>query len=568
MNKFFCLSLLIGFAFWVKAQKILPENLGPKVKLYWDAENKKVHSTGSYYTDEIRPETTEKHGKWLFYSLTGTLEEERYYYRDRVHGKQTVFFPNKKVKQLYYSKFNVPDSVFKEYDEKGTLLIHGNYTMGSPEGKWLYYYPDSTLWKEEFVSNDTTYLMSYYENDTIHTPTVVKGNGKVVTYYQSGAIKESYAFKNGLKNGPFFEQLASGVTVISGEFLMGKKHGNWMFNFPDGSLEKKLGYQQDSLDGEYWVMYPNGVVQTEGNYQMGKKQGPWVWRMQNGDAEMIGSFNNNLQDGEWRYYFSSGELSYRAHFAKGMKSGLWEYFYKDGQAFRKGTYEKDMKEGKWQTWYEDGTLLMEGKYHLDKEAGEWKNYWPSGRLKNQSYYSSGKLDGAWYSFSPEGKLQLFGRYKNDLKKGKWTEFYANGMKKEEITYAIKRIKNASNDVVAMGFKEVRSVEQGKYRAYSQIDYKLKETGRFASGNKVGKWINFYPGGVVPAVVSNFRKGLLHGVFCQYDRRGNKMNEIHYKKGLKDGLFIVYGKNGAPIVKKMFKSGHELQRRNAEDMFMP
>jgi antitoxin component YwqK of YwqJK toxin-antitoxin module len=211
---------------------------------------------------------------------------------------------------------------------------------------------------------------------------------------------------------------------------------------------------------------------------------------------------------------------------------------------------------------------MEGRYHHDKEVGEWKNFWPNGRVKNHSFYTAGRLNGAWYSFSPEGKLQLFGRYKNDLKKGKWTEFYANGMKKEEVTYAVKKLKNASDDVVAMGFREVRSVEHGKYRAYSQVDFKVKETGRYANGNKVGKWINFYPGGVVPAVVSNYKKGQLHGVFCQYDRRGNKMNEIHYKKGLKDGLLVVYGKNGAPVVKKMFKKGHELQRVNAEDMFMP
>ena len=568
MMKRTLLFFFIGCAMWVNAQKVLSENLGPKVKVYWDAENKKLHSTGCYYTDEIRPETTEKHGKWLFYGLNGALEEERYYYRNRVHGKQTVFFPNKKAKQVYFSTFNVPDSTFKEYNEQGTLIIQGNYNLGSPEGKWMFYYPDSTVWKEEFVSNDTTYLMSYYQNDKNHTQTVIKGNGTVISYFQSGAIKESYEFKNGLRNGPFFEQLASGVTAISGEFLNGKKQGTWTFNFADGSLEKKQGFVQDSLDGEYLVMYPNGVTQTTGNYRMGKKHGLWNWNMQNGDVEMRGSFDNNLQDGDWNYYFSTGELSYNAHFSKGLKSGLWEYFYKDGQPFRKGSYARDMKEGEWQTWYEDGTLLMAGKYHFDKEVGEWKNYWPNGRIKNQSYYTSGKLNGAWYSFSPEGKLQLFGRYKKDLKKGKWTEFYANGQKKEEITYAIKKLKNASNDVVALGFKDVRSVEHGKYRAYSQVDYKIKETGRYTSGNKVGKWTNFYPGGVVPAVVSNYKKGLLHGVFCQYDRRGNKMNEIHYKKGLKDGWFIVYGKSGAPIVKKMFKKGHELQRVNAEDMFMP
>ena len=132
----------------------------------------------------------------------------------------------------------------------------------------------------------------------------------------------------------------------------------------------------------------------------------------------------------------------------------------------------------------------------------------------------------------------------------------------------KKIKNKSKDIVALGFKEVRSVQHGKYKAYSQVDYKIKESGRFRSGNKTGKWLNFYPGGVVPAVSSNFKNGKLHGVFCQYERRGNKMNEIHYKNDLKDGWFIVYGKNGNTLVKKMFKKGHELQKINAEDMFMP
>lgn len=566
--KIIYLALTIFFTLNVFAQKILPENLSPKVKLFWDADNKKINATGCYYVDENHPQTTEKHGKWLFYSYEGKLEEERYYFRNRVHGKQTVYHPNKKIKQVYYSKFNVPDSVFKEYNDQGTLIMQGNYDLGSPEGNWLYYYSDSSLWKQEFVSNDTTYLITYFNNDSLHTKTVVNGDGEVTTFYVSGVVKESYTFMDGLRHGPFVEYLASGRPSIQGEFSKGKKHGEWLFYFADGTLEKQQGFLEDSLHGPYIVNYSNGNLKTKGNYQVGKKQGAWVWNMESGDVEMQGSFNNNLQDGDWTYYFSTGELSYNAHFNNGLKTGLWEYFYKDGQEFRKGLYANDLKEGLWQTWYEDGTQLMEGKYHLGKEIGQWKNYWPNGRVKNQSYYSSGNLNGAWYSFSPEGKLLLFGRYKKNLKKGKWTEFYNNGMKKEEVTYAIKKIKNKSKDIVALGFKEVRSVQHGKYKAYSQVDYKIKESGRFRSGNKTGKWVNFYPGGVVPAVSSNFKNGKLHGVFCQYDRRGNKMNEIHYKNDLKDGWFIVYGKNGNILVKKMFKKGHELQKINAEDMFMP
>ena len=97
------------------AQKVEKENLGPKVRIFWDSGNKKLQSTGSYYINEDRfvLNKTEKHGKWSFYSYEGVLEEERMYYRNRIHGKQLTYFPNCKIKTLAYFKFNVPDIIFK-----------------------------------------------------------------------------------------------------------------------------------------------------------------------------------------------------------------------------------------------------------------------------------------------------------------------------------------------------------------------------------------------------------------------------------------------------------------------
>ena len=562
------LSLILFGSMPVFSQLIDPENLSPKVKIYWDANNRKLNSVGSYYVDEITLESTEKHGKWLYYSMDGVLEEERLYYRNRTHGKQIVYYPNKKIKQLYYCKFNVSDSLYKEYNEAGTLLKSGYFSLGSPQGKWQYFYDDSLLWKEEFVSNDTTYLLSYFDSDSAHIQTVINGNGVVNTFYSFGGLKESYTFKNGLRDGPFFENLASGQTSIAGAFLAGKKQGDWVFYFSDGSIEKKQGFKQDSLHGAYLVYFPNGLIRTEGSYVNGDKDGKWIWGKADGLIEMKGAFNKNQQHSDWEYYFDSGELSYKANYNLGKREGEWSYFYKDGTPFRIGNYKNDLKQGEWQTWYEDGTLLMKGSYNQGKEVGEWKNYWPNGRLKNQSFYKNGELNGAWYSFSPEGKLLLFGRYKKDHKKGKWTEFYNNGRKKEEVSYKVRTLKNSAQDVVAMGFKEKQSVEHGTFKAYSQVDFTIKELGKFKQGKKSGKWINYYPGGVVPAVVSTFKNGLLHGEFYQNDRRGNKMNEIHYKNGLKDGLFIVYGSNGKPITQKMFRNGHELQRVSNGNPFSP
>ena len=342
-----------------------------------------------------------------------------------------------------------------------------------------------------------------------------------------------------------------------------------MFYDEAGYLEKKISYHRDSLDGEYVVYYLNGQINTVGNYTNGKKNGIWTWNLpQNKGTEMKGSFEDNLQSGQWAYYYSSGELSYLANYKQGFKNGLWSYFYKDSTPYKEGSFLNDLKVGKWKTWYEDGTLLMEGEYLNGKEIGLWQTFWENGRRKNQSFFVNGKLNGDWLSYTPTGVKSLEGKYKKGQKVGHWNEFYNNGRLKEQVGYKVKAIKNRKNDVVIMGMKTKQSVQHGKFRAYSQLDFEIKEKGIFKNGVKTGKWINYHPGGVMPAVISNYKKGKLHGVFQQYGRGGDLMNEIHYKNGLKDGLLLVYDINNKVIVKKMFRKGMEMRKINTGDVFTP
>jgi antitoxin component YwqK of YwqJK toxin-antitoxin module len=155
MRILFC---ILVFPFINYSQKVLSENLSPKVRLYWDAENKKLQATGSYFTNDIFPNTTDKHGKWLFYSYKGILEEESNFYRNRLHGKQTLYFPDKKIKSTTFFVFNVPDSTYKEWNADGKLIISGNYFMGSPDGKWEYFYDDGRKKKVEKVDQEEVLL--------------------------------------------------------------------------------------------------------------------------------------------------------------------------------------------------------------------------------------------------------------------------------------------------------------------------------------------------------------------------------------------------------------------------
>jgi len=569
MNRFFELLLLLLFVQTTYSQKALPENLSPKTKVYWDANKKFINSVGCYYIDDQHPITTEKHGKWLFYSLEGGLEEERYYFRDRMHGKQTLFFPDKKIKQQMYYVFNVPDSAFNEYNEDGKLLISGQFNMGSPIGIWRYFYENGIQKSVDSVISDTTYTMEYWENDKQHTQTIKSGEGFINTYFVTGLPKERYQFAGGLKNGPFEERVANGRVSVSGFFKNGKKDSTWLFYDQNGTLDKQMGYALDSLHGAYIVYFPEGTVNTAGSYEYGKKTGHWIWNLPDGKGvEMEGDFSSNLQNGPWQYYYSSGELSYKANYSKGLRSGEWLYFYKDGTPYRKGVYLNDLKEGLWQTWYEDGTLLMKGSYLEGKEWGVWENFWENGRLKNKATFKDGKLNGPWVSYTPNGTLILAGSYKNGLKNGQWQEYYNNGALKEEVQYKIKKLKNSNGGIVIMGMKSIQSVQHGPYKTYSQIDFTVMQSGKFKNGLKSGKWIDYYPGGVVPTIISNYKNGKLEGDFQQFGRQGNLMNDIHYKDGLKDGYFTLYNTSGKIVVQKMFRRGMEMQKSNGGNMFTP
>ena len=59
---------------------------------------------------------------------------------------------------------------------------------------------------------------------------------------------------------------------------------------------------------------------------------------------------------------------------------------------------------------------------------------------------------------------------------------------------------------------------------------------------------------MPAVVSEYKEGKLHGTMKQYSRRGKLLQEMDYKDGLKHGRFIVYDKRGNILEKREYSEG--------------
>jgi uncharacterized protein len=538
------------------SQVVLKENLTPLDKIYWDVKKTQVQSTGSYYKDALG-QTRDRHGKWEYFNEYGNLVEIRNFYRGKLHGQVFLKYPNGKPKQEGYFKLDVQDSIYREWTETGNLIVEGLYKKNKPFGIWKRFYNNGESQSIEEYLDTLCYTKEFWMNDSLHSHMIKNGNGTKTLYFPNGRIKEIYNYKEGLRDGPCEDWSINGYILLKGNFRQERKDGEWNFYYYTGELEKTSHYKNGLLEGAYTYYYDNKVVNVSGNYHLGKKEGKWIWYTNKGGKDQEGTFVNDLQDGPWIYYYPTGQVSYNAFYKLGKKENKWEYFYANKQRFKVGTFKNDVKDGLWETWYENGNLLMSGKYIDGKEQGVWKNYWENGNLKNQSTFKTGELHGKWESWYPSGTKMLEGFYSQNLKSGKWVRYMENG-KLEEITH-FKIVSKKLNNM-DYGFwknKKVKeSVRHGKFESYSQKDFQLTETGQYLNGLKEGTWTAYLPGGKIPAFITNYKKGELHGLMIEFGKTGNKISEINYSNGIKDGKMKVFDKKGKVVLVKEFIKGVE------------
>ena len=557
MLKSFLAIISFLFVLQVNAQEVLKENQTKQVSTFYDFNKTKIMARGKYYVDELG-ETTDEHGKWTYYDRYGEVEEVRNYYKGRLNGEVSLYYPNGKLKQQGFFKFEAQDSIYQEWYENGKLKMKGQYKLDEPVGQWEYFYMDGRLKSVEEVKGEDNYIWQFYLPDSAHRHILVDGTGELVTFFTTGRVKEWYNYKNGLKHGAFEEYSVYDHLTVRGFYKEGIKDSAWLFNYVTGDKEKTCYYVDGKLDGEYKYYYDNGQLNVDGRYKEGKKDSEWTWYTNKGTRDMQGSFEDDLQHGAWTYWRPTGELSYTAHFKEGKKHGEWTYFYVTGEIFKKGKFENDFRNGEWNTWYEDGTLLMTGKYVNDKEQGEWLNYWDNGKLKNKATFTKGELDGKWVSHFPTGQLKLSGEYKQNLKVGEWTEYFSNGKPKDITNFKLFK-KKSKMDYTPI-YKDhvvMESRKNGAFKSYSDKDYKITEEGSYKDDKKDGEWIAYYPGGKVPAVVSTYKEGELHGKMKQYSRRGKLLQEMSYKDGLKHGKTVIYDKRGKVFKEVNYEFGQQV-----------
>jgi len=216
--------------------------------------------------------------------------------------------------------------------------------------------------------------------------------------------------------------------------------------------------------------------QTENDIKDGYNQ----FKYPNGNISSEGYIRNGKPDGYWKSYYVTGMLKSEGKRRSYLLDSIWVFYDQSGDTTEKISYLLGKRNGYYIKYQKDpvyGTYIYSRELFAgDKKEGTAIIYFPEGKIKQTIPYFNGKKDGLSRELDREGKIVTLLEYNND--------------------YLISREKINFTD---------------------------------ASGLKQGKWLDFYPEGVIK-VEKNFRNDLLHGYYKEYNDKGKLVVTLLYDEG--------------------------------------
>lgn len=215
-----------------------------------------IFRNGIMIGEGIVTEKGERDGYWKEYYDDGKL---------RAEGK--------------YSK-DVKDGIWKYYHTGGTTEQFGLYSKGRPEGEWQWYYPGGQILREE----------TYYNG---------LPDGLMTEYDEAGNIITKGEYVEGKEEGTWFYRVGDNET--EGIYAEGMRNGEWKYyDLPAGMGKQKVlrfegRYIEDNPHGKHTYYWDNGTKKDEGEYVMGRKEGEWVSYNYDGTIFLIVSYKNGIE---------------------------------------------------------------------------------------------------------------------------------------------------------------------------------------------------------------------------------------------------------------------------------
>jgi antitoxin component YwqK of YwqJK toxin-antitoxin module len=394
---------------------------------------------------------------------------------DKKEGTAYLYYPTGKVQQTIAYNSGKKEGLSKEFDTEGniiTLLEYNNDFLvsrervnradnkGLKQGEWKEFYPNGSIKSEKTFKDDLMHgYYKEYDNRGKLVLTMLYDNGSIVKSRVEDEPDIEIVNKfdqEGKKiySGPYRNKIPVGIHREYG--IDGKVTNAFIYNDNGLLLSEGIVDEAGNRNGKWKDLYPNGKVQDEGQYTDNRRSGQWKFYNTSEKVEQTGSFNNGRPDGLWKWYYENGALLREEEYFQGQRDGACTEYSVTGEIIAQGEYSDGEKNGEWK--FRSGDFTEEGKYITGLKDGMWRAYYSNGKLKfkgdfvqgnpNQQqtyYYENGKIreeqyfqtgirEKTWKKYDEEGLPLLVIVYKNDI------ETSINGVKIKLPESDIKLIK--------------------------------------------------------------------------------------------------------------------------------
>lgn len=370
---------------------------------------------------------------------------------DRKEGTAFIYFPDGNIQQTFTYNEGKKEGLSKEYDKNGiviTLFEYNNDFMisrerinrkdnkGTKQGEWKEFYPNGGIWKEMTYKDDMLHgYYKEYDNRGILVLTMLYDNGSIVKsrvedepdieivnkYDQGGRL---------IYSGPYRNQVPVGIHREYG--TDGKVINGFRYNDNGLLLSEGIIDESGNLNGRWKDFYPDGKIQSEGQYADNRRTGIWRFYNPEGKVEQTGAYSNGRPDGTWKWYYSNGILLREEDYYQGNRDGSFTEYSMSGEIITQGLYSDGEKNGEWK--YQSGDYIEEGKFLVGLKDGLWKAYYPDGKPRFKGNYIQGNPDGQHTFYHENGRIREEQYYRSGIRQRTWKKYDEEGMIFLTITY--------------------------------------------------------------------------------------------------------------------------------------
>jgi antitoxin component YwqK of YwqJK toxin-antitoxin module len=363
---------------------------------------------------------------------------------DKKEGTAFLFFPGGKIQQTIKYNDGKKEGLSREFDRDGnvvTLLEYNNDYLvsrerinrtdnkGLKQGDWKEFYPSGTIKTEKTYKDDMIHgYYKEYDNRGILVLTMLYDNGSIVKSRVEDEPDIEIVNKTDqdgkvIYSGPYRNKIPVGIHREYGKD--GKVTNSFIYNDIGILLSEGIVDEAGKFNGKWKDLYSNGKVQAEGQYTDSRRSGLWKFYNTNEKVEQTGAYNNGRPDGLWKWYYNNGSMLREEEYFQGVRDGLSTEYSLTGEIIAQGAYSDGEMNGDWK--FNSGSSAEEGKYIIGLKDGIWKSYFPDGTLKFKGNFVQGNPDGKQTLYYENGNIKEEQYYQAGIKEKSWKKFNEDGL---------------------------------------------------------------------------------------------------------------------------------------------